>query len=59
MTVADAKTPIFGGNTGGLLGAAEKEEKEAKKGQERSKSFKNLFIESYRWGMDQSNRVAI
>ena len=27
MTVADAKTPIFGGNTGGLLGAAEKEEK--------------------------------
>ena len=27
MTVADAKTPIFGGNTGGLLGAAESEEK--------------------------------
>ncbi len=27
MTVADAKTPIFGGSTGGLLGAAEREEK--------------------------------
>ena len=27
MTVADANTPIFGGSTGGLLGAAEREEK--------------------------------
>ncbi|WP_017327440.1 photosystem I reaction center subunit II PsaD [Synechococcus sp. PCC 7336] len=27
MTIADAKTPIFGGTTGGLLSAAEREEK--------------------------------